>query len=110
MSFLSETHRQNKQQRIRRAGPSAEKLHQRSIKTLQGHMAAFYEHGHPSDINFLIEAFDRMERDARIARGNGQSSLIDSLLALLSDEPSTSPKSRGPDKRQPRHKKSHGGE
>jgi hypothetical protein len=54
MSFLSETRRQNKEQRIKRDGPFAEKLRQRSLRTLQAHMAAFYEHGRLPDIDFLI--------------------------------------------------------
>jgi hypothetical protein len=90
MSFLSETRRQNKEHRITRDGLLAERLRQRSVKRLQAHLAAFYEHGSSLDINLLTEAFDRMEHEAIANRGNGRISLVEALLKVIEGQPSIS--------------------
>jgi len=95
MLFLSETHRQNKEQRIRRSGTRAEQLRQRSVEALRAHMEAFYEHGSQSDITFLIEVFEQVERDARARGRNGQASLIDALPGFADAQRSSSQSSSG---------------
>jgi len=95
MSFLSETHRQNKEQRTRRSGPGAEQLRERSVEALRAHMEAFYEHGSQSDITFLIESFEQVERDARARGRHGQAFLIDALLGFADAQRSPSQSSSG---------------
>ena len=98
MSLLSETRRQNKEERIKRDGPFAEKLRQRSLRTLQAHMAAFYEHGRLPDIDFLIGAFELMERETRDNGEAATAPLVDTIARLLAARPSISRRQREPAK------------
>ena len=53
-------------------------------------MAAFYEHGGLPDIDFLIEAFELMERETRDSGEAGTAPLIETMARVLAARPSIS--------------------
>jgi hypothetical protein len=82
---VSETHRENAEERIRALGPGFEMVRQAYVARLKGHVPAFYEHGSLPDLVALCDAFEEWAKSPPVipAPKWERAILVESLLKTL---------------------------